>query len=321
MRLMNQVYARDLDLNLLRVFVVVAETGSATQAASRLYLTQPAISAALKRLSSAVGAPLLSREGRGLVLTARGKRLFDAARPHLAALVDAAFTPAAFDPEASERVVRLALSDTTETWLLPPLLAALGREAPRMQLVVTNVQFRTIGEAVASQRVDLAITVSDELPAGTTRVPLFTGGFVCLFDPRHARVGRRLTLERYLEHEHVIVSYNGDLRGVVEDFFGVTRRVRVSVPSFHAIGAIVDGSALIATVPEPVAKHVVELRPHLRRVAPPFDLRGSAIELVYRSALDDDDALRFVRGHIVRIAGELERGQAKRRRPRAAKDR
>ncbi|MCA9590622.1 MAG: LysR family transcriptional regulator, partial [Myxococcales bacterium] len=61
---MLPAYARDLDLNLLRVFVVVAEAGSVTVAASRLYLTQPAISSALKRLAVAVGAPLFARQGR-----------------------------------------------------------------------------------------------------------------------------------------------------------------------------------------------------------------------------------------------------------------
>src|SRR5262249_1935711 len=48
--------------------------------------------------------------------------------------------------------------------------------------------------------------------------------------------------ERYLAHEHVGVSYNGDLRGVVEDTRGVTRRVRCSVASFYAFGAgVADG--------------------------------------------------------------------------------
>jgi LysR family transcriptional activator of mexEF-oprN operon len=47
---MNTVYARDLDLNLLRVFIAVADAGSVTGAAERLYVTQPAISAALRRL-------------------------------------------------------------------------------------------------------------------------------------------------------------------------------------------------------------------------------------------------------------------------------
>ena len=46
---MHGIYEKNLDLNLLRVFVVVAEAGSVTEAASRLYLTQPAVSAALRR--------------------------------------------------------------------------------------------------------------------------------------------------------------------------------------------------------------------------------------------------------------------------------
>ena len=77
---MTENYGRDLDLNLLRVFAVVAETGSVTQAAARLYLTHPAVSAALRRLTTAVGAPLFVRQGRGLVLGSRGARLHAAIR-------------------------------------------------------------------------------------------------------------------------------------------------------------------------------------------------------------------------------------------------
>src|SRR5690349_13821813 len=106
---MNAGYGRDLDLNLLRVFVVVAEAGSVTAGAGRLYLTQPAVSAALKRLTSAVGAPLFVRSGRRLALTSRGQRLLAAARPHLDALVEAALSPAVFDPKLSQRTVRIGL--------------------------------------------------------------------------------------------------------------------------------------------------------------------------------------------------------------------
>lgn len=304
---MNESYARDLDLNLLRVFVVVAETGSVTGAASRLYLTQPAVSAALKRLSSAVGAPLFAREGRGLVLTARGKRLLAAAGPHLRALIDAALAPEVFDPRTSERTVRLGLSDGPDAWLLPPLLRVLAERAPKMRLVILGVQFRTVGEALASRAVDLAVTVADDLPTGVERRPLFHGGFVCLFDPRTARVGRTLTMERYLEHEHVIVSYNGDLRGIVEDVLGVSRRVRVSVPTFHGLGSLIDGTGLLATVPEMVARQVRASRPHLKTAKLPFALEGTPMELVWRSALEDDEAIRFVREHVVRIAEETSR--------------
>lgn len=113
------------------MFAVVAECGSVTEAASRLYLTQPAVSAALRRLTTTVGAPLFVRQGRGLALTSRGERLRTSLHPHLGALVEAALSPAEFDPKTSERTLRLGLSDSAEVWLLPPLLRVLEREAPR----------------------------------------------------------------------------------------------------------------------------------------------------------------------------------------------
>ena len=174
---MSEVYARDLDLNLLRVFVVVAEAGSVTEAAQRLYLTQPAVSAALKRLADSVGKPLFARAGRGLALTARGEQLLLDAKPHLAALVQAALSPSAFDPKTSDATIRLGLSDVNEAWLLPPLLRVLGEEAPNVRLIVLPVQFRTVGEALLSGRIDVAVTVADELPAEVQRVPLFTSGY------------------------------------------------------------------------------------------------------------------------------------------------
>ncbi len=308
MRSTNESYERDLDLNLLRVFVVVAESRSVTQASERLYLTQPAVSAALKRLTRAVGAPLFTRQGRGIVLTARGRRVLDRARPHLEGLLAAALSPAEFDPRSSERVVRLGLSDTNEAWLLPSLLRALEREAPRLRLVVLEVQFRNVGEALASSRVDLAVTIADDLPAGTSRKSLVDrgsmGGFVCLFDPRHTHLSKKPTLERYLACEHVIVSYNGDLRGIVEDLLGVQRRVRVSVPNFHALGALVDGSALVATVPTLVAREIIRVRPRLRASALPFELPGTSMELLARAGVLDDPAVRFVHERIERAANK-----------------
>src|SRR5687768_16256527 len=161
---MNGDYGRNLDLNLLRVFVVVAEMGSVTAAAGKLYLTQPAISAALRRLTETVGAPLFARQGRGVTLTARGKQLLAQARPHLASLVDATLSPLEFDPKTSDRTIRIGLSDVTEALLVPPLLRILERDAPGMRIIVLPVQFRTVAEALTSHRIDMAVTVADEMP-------------------------------------------------------------------------------------------------------------------------------------------------------------
>jgi len=295
-------FGRDLDLNLLRVFAVVAETGAVTEAAKRLYLTQSAVSAALRRLTTAVGAPLFLRNGRGIALTNRGERLRAGLDAHLGPLVEAALAPATFDPASAERTLRLGLSDSAELWGLPPLLRILEREAPRIRIVAIPVQFRTVGAELASG-LAAAITVADELPATIRRERLFYGGFTCLYDPRHAKL-RTLTEAEYFARDHVIVSYNGDLRGIVEDTYGKARKVRCSVSSFANIGAIVDGTAMLATIPELVAVKIVATRPHLKTKPLPSTLKieGSHAELLWPAVTDDDEPCKFVRAKIRAIA-------------------
>ena len=309
---MPSVYGRDLDLNLLRVFAVVAEAGSVTEAASRLYITQPAVSAALRRLTTALGAPLFVRAGRGLALTARGEQLRARTAVHLQALVDAALVPAHFDPRTSERTFRVGVSDSGFTWLLPPLLRMIGREAPGMCIVAVPVQFRNVAAAFADG-LDCAVRVADSLPSTIRRAPLFTGGFVCVYDPRHARFGR-LTDAVYFAHEHIVVSYNGDTRGIVEDVFERQRRVRCSIPSFTQVGALIEGTALLATVPRTVATEVVQLHPRLAMTRLPFQIPAGTMEMLWPAAADDDEPGRWLRAQITRLAAGT---SARRRGPRA----
>ena len=139
---------------------------------------------------------LLPRADKMRPLTSRGNLLLQSARPHLVGLVGAALSPGVFDPKTNEEIVRLGLSDASDAWLLSPLLQALASEAPRMRLIVQPIQFRTVAEGMLSGRIDLAITVADDLPAGMRRAPLFSTGFVCLFDPRSAQLPKRLSMER-----------------------------------------------------------------------------------------------------------------------------
>ncbi len=301
---MSEVHARDLDLNLLPVLFAVADTGSVTAAAARLYLTQSAVSAALGRLKSAIGDAIVTRHGRGVVLTERGARLVAEARPHLDAIVQAALLPARFDPKTADRTLRVGLNSIFDEWLLPPLLRLLDEEAPRIRLVCSAIQFRTVAEALATRRVDLAVTVADELPGSVVRRPLVESHFVCLFDPRFVRLGSRPTERAYLAQDHVVVSYNGDLRGVVEEMFGRQRKIRCSVESFASIGAIVDGGRLVATIPVVLAPQIVNLRPHLRTAPIPFIHEPGSIDLLWPIALEFDPACRFLREAIVRVADE-----------------
>jgi LysR family transcriptional activator of mexEF-oprN operon len=297
---MTGVYGRDLDLNLLRVFGVVAETGSVTEAAARLYLTQPAVSAALRRLSTSIGAELFVRQGRNMVLTRRGQLLRTALTAHLTPLVEAALAAPVFDPETSERALRVGFSDAAEMWLLPRLLRVLEQSAPNMQIVALPIQFRTAAQALTNA-LDMAVSVADELPAAILRRELFRGQFVCMFDGRQLDAAK-LTKSEYFKRWHVVVSYNGDLRGIVEDETGKSRKVRCSVSSFANLGALLEGTQLVATIPLLVADQLRKTRPHLACATVPFALAGAPMELLWPSATDDDPACRFVRQLIVALS-------------------
>jgi LysR family transcriptional activator of mexEF-oprN operon len=175
----------------------------------------------------------------------------------------------------------------------------LAQRAPRLCLIALPIQFRTVAEAFERGKIELAVTVVDALPSSIKRQRLFGGDFVCLFDREHTRLGRRISERRYFEHEHVIVSYNADLRGIVEDVLEKSRRTRCSVASFASIAAIVEGSALLATVPRLVAKKAIAERPTLGLAELPFRLGGATTDLLWPSATDDDAACRFLRDCVV----------------------
>jgi LysR family transcriptional activator of mexEF-oprN operon len=101
------------------------------------------------------------------------------------------------------------------------------------------------------------------------------------------------------------VSYNGDLRGVVEDILGKTRDIRCSVSSFANLGALIDGTAMLATVPSLVATQIQAVRPHLRTKALPFVVPIAYFEMLWPAASDDDPPCRFARAQISRIAHTL----------------
>ena len=74
------------------------------------------------------------------------------------------------------------------------------------------------------------------------------------------------------------------------------------MPSFANLGAIVEGSRLVATVPAMVARQIRALRPALATKPLPFVLAGAQTELLWSTTTDDDEPCRFVRQQILEIA-------------------
>jgi DNA-binding transcriptional LysR family regulator len=111
---------RQVDLNLLITFAAVAEEKSVTAAASRLLLSQPAVSRALQRARALFQDYLLVRSPNGFELTLRGRKVLDELEgllPRMEHLI----APAAFDPAREKSHFRISGPDNVCTVVLPPL--------------------------------------------------------------------------------------------------------------------------------------------------------------------------------------------------------
>lgn len=125
---------RMLDLDLLKGFVKVADTGSFTRAGDQLGRTQSAISLQIKRLEELIGHALLERTTRSLALTPHGERLLGHAR-HLLRAHDSAWADL-FEPDVAG-CVRLGVPEDFASVHLPQVLAEFTEAHPRVELEVT----------------------------------------------------------------------------------------------------------------------------------------------------------------------------------------
>ncbi|MFO1085578.1 MAG: LysR substrate-binding domain-containing protein [Reyranellaceae bacterium] len=124
----------NLDIDLLRAFVGVAELASFTLAADALLRRQSTISLQIKRLEDGLGRRLLERGGRRVTLTAAGEALLGQAR-HMLELNDRLV--ASLDEPALAGIVRLGTPEDFATTHLPQVLARFAKAYPAVQLEVT----------------------------------------------------------------------------------------------------------------------------------------------------------------------------------------
>lgn len=147
-------------LDRLRHFLLIVEHGTFTSAARHAHLSQPALTASIRRLEEQLGARILHRGRRGAALTAAGEALLPSARAALAAVREG--RRAVREVEELERgEVRIAAGATACTYLLPPTLAAFRREHPKIRFWLGEATTREALEGLAAGDVDLAVVTTE----------------------------------------------------------------------------------------------------------------------------------------------------------------
>lgn len=249
-----------IDLNLLLVFSVLMQDRSTTLAAGRLFVGQSAVSASLKRLRAVFDDPLLVRQGRGLVATARALALqpqIDNALAQFHALV---LAPPLFDPSAARITVRVGMSDDYEIVFLPEIVKALSVQAPHVHLVARPVSHADVCERLDSGEIEVAMSVFGELRSWHRSEVLFEQGYGCLFDKQQWSKSK-LSRNDYLSSRQLIVTFDGALRGKIDRLLALEddrRHVAYGTTRFASLPFLVKGTKLVASLPELIGKRLAQ---------------------------------------------------------------
>jgi DNA-binding transcriptional LysR family regulator len=168
-----------LNLDQLSTFTKVVECGSFSAAAEKLGLTQPAVSLQIRQLEKRLGAALIERAGRKARPTAAGSELLGHA-DRIDAAVSSAIESVA--RHASETIghVRLGTDNTVTIFLLPPILGALRKRYPNLEITVSTGNASDIVKAVEENRIDLALATLPVSGRALEVSPVIDDAFVAI---------------------------------------------------------------------------------------------------------------------------------------------
>ena len=153
-----------LDLDVLRTFVAISETGSFTTAANAVFRTPSAVSMQIKKLEETLGRPLLVRSPHLAEPTTHGRLLLEHARRILAAQDEAL---GAFDLSAARGGgVVVGAPDDWAADILPPALAAFHAEHPEMRVELVSESASALCRRMDEARLDFAIAPAHLAPEG-----------------------------------------------------------------------------------------------------------------------------------------------------------
>ena len=188
-------YDHAMNLRDLRYLVALADERHFGRAAERCHVSQPTLSAQVRKLEEYLGVPLVERQPRRVALTDAGIRVVERAR-RLLLEADAIVELAKSDRDPLSGALKVALIPTVGPYLLPHVARRLRRDLPRLKLMLYEYQTAPLLEKLAAGEIDLGILALPVPLDGLDALPLFDEPFTVAVPAGHPLAARdRLKLE------------------------------------------------------------------------------------------------------------------------------
>lgn len=229
-----------MDIQTLQAFIAVADTGSFSQAATRLHLTQPAVSKRVAVLETSLDVRLFDRIGRSVQLTEAGRTLLPRARRILLELEDSRRALSRLGTQVSGPLC-IGTSHHIGLHRLPPLLREYCRRYPLVELDIAFLASESACEAVEHGELELAvITLPNAPPPALRSQPLWIDPLAVVVAQDHPLAQRTQIEAAELGHEPCILPpADTYTRQLIEAAWGASLHPRLSPRDMESIRMLV----------------------------------------------------------------------------------
>ncbi len=299
---MTEKSIESLDLNLLLVLHWLLTERNVTAAAAKVGLSQPATSRALARLREIFDDPLLVKSGSEMAPTPIAEKLQPAIALAMERCRDVLRVSDVFDPLEQKGSFRIACVDYVGALVASEWASSVSPSAPGLDLDIVSLSIEASRELV-SGKVDMMI-VPDirllDLPPSVdvdqfVRRQILTQDYLCAVRKGHPLAKSKLTLKRFVELDHILVTPRGAKTGLVDRALeqqGLKRRIAYRTSSFLLALPILQRSDCIITAPQSLLALVPE---KLATFPPPMKILGFSLNAGWHPNWTHDERHKWVR--------------------------
>jgi DNA-binding transcriptional LysR family regulator len=298
------------DLNLLLTLDALLHEKNVTRAAERVFISQPAMSAALQKLREFFDDPLLVRVGRDMQLTPRGLSLVEPVREVLLRIQATLGTQPTFDPGTAQRTFTLIVSADALLRVMPIVFRRLAQEAPGIRCHVEHFSETTLsrlehGDADVFLGLNsLRLFGLREFPESLRIVDLRPVKWLCAVAKDHPTVGDEMTGAQYLALPHVFGWPSGHtlpLEELVRRLLSADLDVRATTQGLLEIPFMLAGTQLVATLPEDLARTLAKLAP-VKLLPVPFETPDTREVIIWHERNEPDPGHAWLREVLIAAA-------------------
>ena len=291
----------DFDMNLLTTFDAIYRHQSLSAAAIELGLTQPAVSAALKRLRVRFDNPIFVRTSHGMRPTPYADSMSGKITRALDILREVD-QPDDFSPRTTTINFKVYINDIGMLLMMPQVLTYLSEHAPGSRLTIFDLRPDEVVPALDSGTIDLAVGYFLGMPNWAHQQSVRSTSYVCAVRGDHPQIKSSLSLEQFVNAKHGMYYTSGSPHSAVEEALArldLKHDVMLRLPRFSALPFFISQSDHIMTIPEDLGVGFSKLI-NIKLFKPPLKLPNFEIRQYWHERYHADPANKWLRNIIKR---------------------